>query len=71
MGPFGTVKDPDGNPRYRTSWFGDLAYFVYPVRPWFERGGHWSSGVGSGTFAFYHNTGGVNTDISFRVVLAP
>ncbi len=71
MGPFGSVKDPDGNTRYRTSWYGDLAHFVNPVYPWFARGGVWYYGVGSGAFAFSCLSGGVNTGISFRVVLTP
>ncbi len=71
MGPFGTVKDPDGNTRYRTSWYGDYAYFVYPVAPWFIRGGVWNVGVVSGIFAFSRVSGGVDTTLSFRVVLAP
>ncbi len=71
MGPFGTVKDPDGSSRYRTSWYGDVAYFVSPVSPWFVRGGYWNNGVESGAFAFHYFSGGVGTHISFRVVLAP
>ncbi len=71
MGPFGTVKGHDGGTRYRTSWYGDLAHFVYPVSPWFARGGYWSYGVESGAFAFADASGGVSTLLSFRVVLTP
>ncbi len=71
IGPFGKVQDPDGSARYRMSWHGDLAYFVLPNHPWFERGGDWYHGVESGAFAFSYGSGGVNTYISFRVVLAP
>ncbi len=71
MGPFGTVKDPDGSSRYRTSWYGDVASFVNPVYPWFERGGDWTYGVESGAFVFSYHSGGVYAYISFRVVLAP
>ena len=71
MGPFGRVKDPDGGTRYRTSWYGDLANFATPVNPWFERGGFWAYGVESGSFAFSYSSGGVNTSLSFRVVLVP
>ncbi len=71
MGPFGTVKDPDGSSRYRTSWYGDLASFVNPVNPWFERGGFWAYGVQSGVFGVSYSSGGVNTSLSFRVVLTP
>ncbi len=69
MGPFGTIKDPDGGTRYRTSWYGDYAHSVHPVDPWFARGGGWYDGVGSGTLAFSGYSGGVATYISFRVVL--
>ncbi len=72
MGPFGgTIKDPDGYARYRTSWYSDLAYFVYSACPWFERGGYWGYGVISGTFAFSSYSGEVDKNISYRVVLTP
>jgi len=71
MGPFGSVGDPDGNPRYRTSWYEDLTGFVTPVNPWFVRGGDWRYGAGSGIFAFSSYSGGVPTLFSFRVILTP
>ncbi len=71
MGPFGNIQDPDGNQRHRTSWYGDLAYFIVPTYPWFARGGHWLNGVVSGIFAFNNPNGEAGADISFRVVLTP
>ena len=71
MGPFGSVKDPDGVTRYRASWYGEFAAFVHPVHPWLERGGSWHNGVASGTFAFNLYSGGVHTAFSFRVILTP
>ncbi len=71
MGPFGRVKDPDGGTRYRASWYGDLAYFVYPAYPWFTRGGHWSDGAESGIFTASNSSGARASYISFRVVLTP
>ncbi len=71
MGPFGSATDPDGGTRYRTSWYGDHAYFVTSIGPWFTRGGHWNVGVSSGVFAFNRSSGGVLTHTSFRLVLTP
>ncbi len=71
MGPFGSVKDPDNNMSYRTSWYGDSASFVGPNPSWFVRGGNWYNGNSSGIFAFSNGTGGVYTVVSFRVVLTP
>ena len=71
MGPFSSETDPDGASRYKSSWYGDFANFVYSSYPWFLRGGGWDNGSGSGAFAFYYITGGTDTGISFRVVLSP
>ena len=71
MGPFGSEKDPNGTSRYKSSWYGDYAYFVHSSSPWFIRGGGWSGGSVSGAFAFSSNAGGTNTYYSFRVVLSP
>ncbi len=71
MGPFESVKDPDGNMRHRTSWYSDLAHFVNLKFSWFERGGYWDSGLTSGSFAFDHHTGGAYSYLSFRIVLIP
>ena len=71
MGPFASETDPDGGSRYKSSWYGDYANFVYSSYPWFLRGGHWSHGSASGAFAFSYYTGGSHTNYSFRVVLSP
>ena len=71
MGPFGSEKDPDGTSRYKSSWYGDYAYFVASSYPWFVRGGNWYHGSLSGAFAFNLNTGGTSTFNSFRIVLTP
>ena len=71
MGPFGSEKDPDGTSRYKSSWYGDYAGFVYSSSPWFIRSGYWRNGSASGTFAFGYYTGGTHTYASFRVVLTP
>ena len=71
MGPFGSEKDPDNNSRYKSSWYGDLAYFTFSSNPWLNRGGHWYGGTGSGAFAFAYNSGTTYTYNSFRIILTP
>ena len=71
MGPFGIQKDPDGNPRYKSSWYGDYSYFASASYPWFFRGGVWGNGSVAGDFAFGSITGGTDTTLGFRVVLTP
>ena len=71
MGPFGNEKDPDNISRYKTSWYGDITYFVSSSGHWFLRGGNWLYGTGSGAFAFNRNSGTANADYSFRIVLTP
>ena len=71
MGPFGNQVDPDNNTRYKSSWYGDYALFVYSSSPWFPRGGAWYYGSSSGAFAFDIATGGADSHIGFRIVLAP
>ena len=46
------------------------ANFVESSNPWFKRGGNYNNGAFAGAFAFNRNTGGVNTNNGFRVVLA-
>ena len=41
-------------------------WFVYSVKPWFERGGDFSQGTNTGVFAFGRDPGSVETLISFR-----
>ena len=71
MGPFASTADPDGNSRYKSSWYQDYAHFVGSSQPWFYRGGYYIHGVEAGSFAFNHRPGGVHSTISFRLVLAP
>ena len=71
MGPFGSESDPDNNTRYKSSWYKDLAYFVFSSEPWFMRGGYWLGGSCAGSFAFGTNTGVISMADSFRVVLTP
>ena len=60
MGPF------EG---YRLSWYKDYAYFIYDVRPWFNRGGVYANGFAAGIFYFNNNYGQTYADVSFRLVL--
>ena len=69
-GPFGDMEDPDKKIRHKTSWYKNYANFIYPAYPWFQRGGHWGDGKGSGIFAFFYSNGDIGS-YSFRVVLAP
>ncbi len=65
MGPFYMSKN------YRSSWYSDLAYFVPPNIPWFNRGGAYSPAETAGMFSFNRDSGGSGTYVSFRVVLSP
>ena len=72
MGPFGEKEDPDHSRRPKGSWYGDYAGFVNSSYPWFYRGGLWYNGSAAGVFAFTNgDASGVNSDISFRLVLTP
>ena len=71
MGPFGGNTDLDTIWRAKSSWYGDYATFAFSSAPWFGRGGSWFYGSCSGVFAFAYYTGGVYTEVGFRVVLAP
>ena len=71
VGPFGTEKDPDGITRNKSSWYKDYANFEFSSNPWFQRGGSWSFGTESGSFAFSDIGGEANIDFSYRIVLAP
>ena len=71
MGPFGRKTDPDNNLRNSSSWYKDYAHFPEPPTPWFARGGVWSFGTGSGIFSFGYRAGGVDSMLSYRIVLAP
>ena len=71
MGPFGSEKDSDNNTRYKSSWYKDHAWFANYSGNLLLRGGGWHDGTSTGVFAFNGNSGGTNTNISFRIVLAP
>ena len=71
MGLFGSLKDPDGGTRSKSSWYKDAANFITSSNTWFERGSGWHTGTSSGIFAFDSNNGSANTGLSFRIVLAP
>ena len=71
IGPFSIKTDPDGKNRPQSSWHGDYAYFIASSYPWFRRGGNWYYGSSSGSFASDANTGELNVNVGFRVVLFP
>ena len=71
MGPFGSEKDSDNNTRYKSSWYKDHAWFANSSGNLLLRGGGWHDGTSTSVFAFNGNSGGTNTNISFRIVLAP
>ncbi len=71
MGPFGSELDPDGGPKYKSSWYKNYAYFAFSSNSWFARGCDWNHGTEAGSFAFVHHTGGMHASFSFRIVLAP
>ncbi|MFR5508598.1 MAG: type II secretion system protein [Clostridia bacterium] len=52
------------------SWFGAYAYFPNGTYPFFDRGGNYND-TNAGTFYFYYYNGGVHSNDSFRLVLAP
>jgi len=69
-GPIKSYVDGDGTARYHNSWYGDYSYFVESSYPWFERGGHYGSGVLAGQFNFIRSTGKVDPNTGFRIVLS-
>ena len=71
MGSFVSKDDLDGGIRNRSSWYSDYASFNTISSSWFGRSGHWYFGINSGIFAFYDNVGGMDTNVSYRIVLAP
>lgn len=71
MGEFGHEVDPDGNARYKASWYKDYAFYSTSASPWFVRGGIWYHGTESGAFAFLYGRGHMISEVSFRIVLAP
>ena len=71
MGPFKNFVDEDNYPRWHNSWYGDYSAFVEFKYPWFVRGSNYGGGLLSGQFYFNGQTGGANSDFSFRIVLSP
>jgi len=64
-----TLATCGGHALYETNaWYGDIANFVYSGTPWFDRGGHYSSGSSAGAFYFSLASGGY-ADVSWRSVL--
>ena len=57
--------------RYISSWYADLAYFVYSDGPWFGRGSYHPGGLDAGAFAFGVTYGRAYGNVSFRVILTP
>jgi nitrate reductase beta subunit len=52
-------------------WYGDSANFVCAGYPWFVQGGSCSNGAAAGVGGFSNYSGGVYSNVSFRVVLGP
>ena len=70
MGPFKQYLDGDNYSRYHSSWYGGVSHFVDSSNPWFDRGGHYTSGVLAGTFYFARDSGGAGSNGGFRLVLS-
>lgn len=65
MGPF-----YKGSNNYINNWYSDFSSFLNASYPWFKRGGLFSAGIYSGQFNFNRDTGGVNVNCGFRLVLS-
>ena len=52
------------------NWYGDYAYFVNAVDPWFVRGGSSGNGANAGAFGFSGSNGGANYYYGFRSVVS-
>ena len=53
-----------------SSWYQDEAWFACITHPWFERGGRYNDGDGSGIYFFGYGTGVAYADHTYRIVLA-
>ena len=71
MGPFQNTTDPDGNARYKSSWYGNYAFFANSSNPWLHRGGFNIDGTSSGLFSFASDRGLAQLYFSYRIVLTP
>ena len=69
MGPFQNTTDPDGNARYKSSWYGNFAFFTNSLNPWLHRGGSNLDGTSSGLFSFASDEGLAQLYFSYRIVL--
>jgi len=49
------------------SWYDD--YSIFPISPFFIRGGSYNNGTNAGMFAFYADNGNIDSFNSFRPVL--
>ena len=70
MGPFYNDNTRKNN-RFKTSWYGNAAYFPTTSSPWFARGGNYCDGTENGTFAFEYNSGNTLRYVSYRIILTP
>ena len=68
MGPF-TSNKYGTQTRQVGSWYADEEFFVYSSSPWFDRGGAYNYGTGSGIFNFYNLYGLAWKHVTYRVVL--
>ena len=69
MGSFISQFTKDTN--YIHSWYNDSGHFTYYGYSFFVRSGGHSSGIYSGTFAFYRDSGHMTNWLSFRLILTP
>ena len=51
-------------------WGGDVSGSPIATFPWFVRGGQSNNAAGAGVFSFSGLTGGTDTSISFRPIIA-
>ena len=63
------VYETSTNGSASTSWYGDYSYFPDTSFPFFIRGGYYNNGTNAGVFYFNYNSGGSNSNNSFRPVL--
>jgi hypothetical protein len=52
------------------SWYGDDAWFVFNVYPWFQRGSSFELGTAAGMYSFVRDSGAKHYWTSFRIVLS-
>ncbi len=71
MGPFQNMTYGNQYGRQISSWYDDVANFMYSVYPWFNRGHMYMHGTESGAFAFSYTAGAAHSYGSFRVILTP